>query len=262
MVWQYKFNNLKLNDMNKSMNLSEMTYKEMVEMSAALQQAMAIKRANEVNEALRILMDTYGLTKDEMKSCLDGEDSINPVTTQEMDDLTEAVVIPEVVENTQAGDEEPLALPEPSQDGEEETEVSINPEPQEENNGVSKMTSVFDLPALKAPYNPVAAKKKVSTPVEKTPVAETEEELPSMDTLLSDDPEYKALYHPIIPVKKTSLPTMDSLLSGEPINKILCLGNTDPKGKSYRQNNRICHAGGIIPTETASGHTLVYIPAA
>ena len=101
------------------MNLSEMTYKEMVEMSATLQQAMAIKRANEVKEALRILMDAYGLSKDEMKSCLDGEDSINPITSLE------------VVENPQIEDEVPLALPDPSKEDEVETEVSINPEPQE-----------------------------------------------------------------------------------------------------------------------------------
>ena len=205
------------------MNLSELTYKEMVEMSATLQQAMAIKRANEVKEALRILMDAYGLSKDEMKSCLDGEDSINPITSLE------------VVENPQIEDEVPLALPDPSKEDEVETEVSINPEPQEENNVEPK-----------------------------TAMVETEDELPTLESLLSDDPEYKAFYHPATPVKRNnrSLPTLDELLSGEPINRILCQGNLEPKGAAYRQHSRVCHADGIIPTETATGQTLVYIPPA
>lgn len=221
--------------MNKSMNLSEMTYKELMEMSVAIQQAMAIKRVNEVKEAIRILMDTYGLTKEEMKSYLDGEDSINPVTPQEVDDQTETLVISDVMENPQAEDEEPLALPESSQEGEVETEVSINPEPQEENKVESK-----------------------------PPMVETDGELPTMDSLLSDDPEYKAFYHPVTQVKKSSrtLATMEELLAGEPINDILCLGNLMPKGSSFPQHTRICHAGGIIPTELASGQTFVYIPAA
>ena len=364
--------------MNKSMNLSGMTYNdlkagyealmvsinEQMEKCREYQQAMDIKRANDVKEALRFLMDTYGLTKDEMKTYLDGEDSITPITIKEVDDQTEAVDISEVVEIAQAGDEEPLALPESSQEGEVETEVSINPEPQEENKGESKTTSVFDHPALKAPYSPVTAKKKSATPVDKTsvekaiefaktlPVAEgidinkpyfvtyefavskkgeltqdaetfgrnetvetiskiksgdkgsakslhatdvvftddcsaymwyngkyitvtiyhipvkgstateAEEPLPTMDSLLSDDPEYKAFYHPITPVKKNTLPTMDELLSGEPINRILCLGNEVPDDKAYKQHYRITHVDGIIPTETATGQTIIYIPPA
>ena len=354
------------NDLKAGYEALMVSINEQMEKSREYRLAMAIVRANEVTEALRILMDTYGLTKDEMKSYLDDEDSINPITTQEEDDQTEAVVIPEVVENTQTGGEEPLALPVPSQDGEEETEVSINPEPQEENNEEPKVTSVYNLPELKAPYNPVAAKEKASAPVEKTlvekaielaktlPVAdgidvnepyfvtydfavskkgeltqdtetfgrnettemlstikaevmgnakslhatdvvanddctaymwydgknitvtfystsikgrtvtEPEGELPTMESLLSDDPEYKAIYHPITLEKKNSrsLPTLDELLSGQPINDILCLGNLNPKGAAFRQHSRINHAGGIIPTETATGNTLVYIPAA
>ena len=40
---------------------------------------------------------------------------------------------------------------------------------------------------------------------------------------------------------------MDELLSGNPINRILCLGNEEPKGKAFRQHTRINHVGGIIP---------------
>ena len=218
------------------MNISGMTYNdlkagyealmvsinEQMEKCREYQRAMAIKRTDEVKEALRILMDSYGLSKDEMKSYLDGEDSINPITSVE------------VVENPQIEDEVLLALPEPSKEDEVDTEVSINQESQEE------------------------------TVDSKTAMVETEDELPTLESLLSDDPEYKAFYHPVIPVKKNSraLPTLDELLSGEPINRILCLGNLEPKGTAYRQNTRICHPDGIIPTETASGQTLIYIPPA
>ena len=258
------------------MNISGMTYNdlkagyealmvsinEQMEKCREYQREMAIRRTDEVKEALRILMDTYGLTKDEMRSYLDGGDSINPVITQEVVDLTETVVIPEAVEITQTEDEEPLALPESSQVDEVETEVSINTEEKVENKEEPAVISVFDLPALKAPYDPVATKIEPDTPVEKTPLKETEGELPTLDELLSEDPEYKAFYHPATPVKKNSraLPTLDELLSGEPINRILCLGNLEPKGTAYRQNTRICHPDGIIPTETASGQTLIYIP--
>lgn len=218
------------------MNISGMTYNdlkagyealmvsinEQMEKCREYQREMAIRRTDEVKEALRILMDSYGLSKDEMKSYLDGEDSINPITSVE------------VVENPQIEDEVLLALPEPSKEDEVETEVSINQESQEE------------------------------TVDPKTAMVETEDELPTLESLLSDDPEYKAFYHPVTPVKKNSraLPTLDELLSGEPINRILCLGNLEPKGTAYRQNTRVCHPDGIIPTETASGQTLIYIPPA
>ena len=352
------------NDLKAGYEALMVSINEQMEKCREYQQAMDIKRANDVKEALRFLMDTYGLTKDEMKTYLDGEDSITPITIKEVDDQTEAVDISEVVEIAQAGDEEPLALPESSQEGEVETDVSINPEPQEENKGESKTTSVFDHPALKAPYSLVTANKKSATPVDKTsvekaiefaktlPVAEgidvnepffvtyefavskkgelsldaepfgrnetaetistiraeakgfakslhatdvvstddctaymwydgkcitvtfynilikdstdtvAEENLPTMDSLLSEDPEYKAFYHPVTQEKKNTLPTMDELLSGEPINRILCLGNEVPDDKAYKQHYRISHVDGIIPTETASGQTIIYIPPA
>ena len=121
-----------------------MTYKELVELSIDLPQMMAIKRANEVKDALREVMAIYGLTKEQMKSYLDDEGSINPANTQEEEAPTEIVVFPEVVENTPIEGEEPLALPASSQDGEVETVVSINPEAKEENNVESKATSEFD----------------------------------------------------------------------------------------------------------------------
>lgn len=340
----------------KNMNLNEMSYNELVAKNAETQKAIEalvaksveyqkainLKREASIKEALRVCMDTYGVTKEEMMSILGGEDSINPATTQEVDDITETVALPEAKENNGV---EALALPE----HQEET----------------KTTSVFDLPVFKEPYNPLETKKK-ETPIasEKTlvekavelaktlPVAdginvnepyfvtydfavskkgeltqdtdtfgrnesvdnlkkikaenkgsakslhatdmistedctaymwyggknitvnfysipikdsttnESEETLPTMESLLSDDPEYKAFYHPVTPKKKDNrrLPTIDELLSDEPFNRILCLGNEEPKGKAYRQHTRINHVGGIIPTETATGKTGIYIP--
>ena len=347
--------------MKKNVSLNEMSYNELVAMnietqkaieklvakSVEYQKAIKFKREKSIKEALRACMDAYGVSTEEMKSILEGDDSINPAITQEADDLTETVALPEAEENNGV---ETLALPEHK----EETRV----EP--------KTTSVFDLPALKEPYNPLETKKSVTpTAPEKTlvekavelaktlpvadginvnepyfvtyefavskkgeltldadtfgrnesvenlesikaekkgfakslyatdvfstedctaymwyegkyitvnfysiPIKEStttvhEETLPTMESLLSDDPEYKAFYHPVTPKKKNNrrIPTIDELLSGEPVNKILCLGNEEPKGKAYRQHTRINHVGGIIPTETATGKTGIYIPA-
>ena len=257
-----------------------MTYKELMEMNVAIQQALAIKRANEVKDAIRILMDTYGLTKDEMKSYLDGEDSINPVTTQDVDEQAETVVIQEEVEDIQTGDGEPLVLPESSSRDDGDTDNSINPEPQVGDNQVETAvipevlediqtgdgeplalpeSSRKDNRKTEVSINPEPQEEKNVEP--KTPVVETEGELPTMDSLLSGEPAYKAFYHPVTPVKKAPLPTMEELLSGEPGNRILTLGNLKPAGSPHLQHTRISHTGGIIPTIMASGQTIVYIPA-
>ncbi len=319
---------------------------KLVAKSVEYQKAIKFKREKSIKEALRACMDAYGVTKEEMRSIMDGDDSINPATTQEAGDLTETVALPEVKENSVV---EPIALP----------------EHQEENKVETKTTSVFDLPVFKEPYNPLETKKKetpiasektlvekavelaktlpvadginvnepyfvtydfavskkgeltqdtdtfgrnesvdnlkkikaenkgsakslhatdmistedctaymwyggknitvnfYSIPIKDSTTIESEETLPTMESLLSDDPEYKAFYHPVTPKKKDNrrLPTIDELLSDEPINKILCLGNEEPKGKAYRQHTRINHVGGIIPTETATGKTGIYIP--
>jgi hypothetical protein len=246
--------------MKKKENLNEMSYNELVaknvEVQKSIQKLMAksveyqkainLKKEESIKEALRACMKTYGVTKEEMKSILDGEESINPVIPQKVYDLTETEAIPEVKEDN-------------------EVETPAIPEPQEENKVETKTTSVFDLPALQEEYNPLETKKR-KTPAapEKTLVEGTEETLPTMESLLCDDPEYKAFYHPVTPEKKNNrrLPTLDELLSKEPVNKILCLGNEEPKGKAYRQHTRINHVKGIIPTETATGKTTIYIPAA
>ena len=142
-----------------------------------------------------------------------------------------------------------------------EEEDSINSESKEEEENKAETASIWEHPALTAPYNPVAVKKSEEPVVPEKPLVENSDgDLPSLEGLLSDDPEYKAFYHPVTPVKKNSIPTMEELLSGEPINRILCLGNEVPDDKAYKQHYRITHVDGIIPTETATGQTIIYIP--
>ena len=181
-----------------------------------------------MKRAFNDLLKTYSISKEEMMRIYFGEDS--------------TISIPAVENTLDAGEETPM----------EET-VSITPEPQEGN----KVDDLWNHPALKAPYTSKAGKKNEVAPVESP-----ETELPTMESLLSDVPEYKELYTPKVLMKKSkkSLPTMDELLSDDPTNRILCLGNVKEKGSPYRQHTRINHADGIIPTETATGKTMVYIP--
>lgn len=227
--------------MMNTMNISGMSYEELVAMSIAIQQAINNKKDEAMKEIARAYQKALalGITEEEMKAYFSAE-----TTSQET-----------------------LAIPETTQVVEEVTPieelVSINPEGKEENNVEKEVTSVWEHPALTAPYNPMVAKEDVSTPEpEVTPVEKTEVELSSMEELLSDDPEYKEFYAPKHPEKKSdrALPTMEELISGKPINRILCMGNLNPKGAPYRQHSRLNHVDGIIPTETATGQTLVYIP--
>lgn len=212
--------------MKYSTNYSRMSYNEFV--------AMSIKKA------FCALMDAYGLSKEEMMTILDSEESIISTTAKEVEDQAESAVAAEIVES------QPLALP----------------EPKEKNVTTSKTSSVFDSPALKAPYTTTPVKKGAITPApEKTPGDETEENLPTMENLLSISPEYKVLYAGEPPIKDDNrgMITMDALLSEEPVNQILNLGNMEPEGK-FGQHTRVCDPKGICPTLTATGHsTLVYI---
>ena len=247
--------------MNKSMNISGMTYNDlkagyealMVSINEQMEKCREYEQAiiNKKEEVMREFARAYmavkeiGVTEEEMEAFLDKESATAEVCGQE-----------------------PPTLPEPIQEENVtlvEEEDSTNPENNEEEENKVETASIWDNPALTAPYNPVAAKKSEAPAApEKTPEENSDEELSSLEDLLSDDPEYKAFYHPATPVKKNhrSLPTLDELLSGEPINRILCQGNLEPKGAAYRQHSRVCHADGIIPTETATGQTLVYIPPA
>lgn len=235
----------------KKFDISEMSYSELVAKNIALQEdiknkmeeayalQLAIKdrREEEMKRAFEELLKNFSATKEELMKLFYGED----VTTVS-------------VENTPDSEKEPLSLPEPQEVTPVQETVFINTADKE---------SIWNHPALLAPYNPKVCKEKenASSP-DKTTVEKSEEDLPTMESLLSDVPEYKEFYTPKTPVKKSnrSLLTMDELLSGDPINRILCLGNEEPKGKAFRQHTRINHVGGIIPTETATGKTGVYIP--
>ena len=222
------------------MNYDGMSYNELVAQKLELEKAINQKREQEMKRAFDDLLKNFSATKEEVMKLYFGED----VTT-----ATE--------ENALDSAKEPLALPESQEVTSMEETVSINTEDKD---------SLWNHPALLAAYNPKASKEKNTSASEKTTVEKSEEDLPTMESLLSDVPEYKELYTPKAPVKASvkksnrSLPTMDELLSGDPINRILCLGNEKSKGKAYRQHTRINHVDGIIPTETATGKTGIYIP--
>ena len=220
------------------MNYDGMSYNELVAQKMELEKAINKMREQEMKRAFDELLKTYSISKEEMMRIYFGEDSTTSIP---------------VVENTLDAGEAPFALPEPKVETPKEEMVSITPEPQEGN----KVDDLWNHPALKAPYTSKAGKKN-----EVAPVDGPETELPTMESLLSDVPEYKELYTPKVLMKKSkkSLPTMDELLSDDPTNRILCLGNVKEKGSPYRQHTRINHADGIIPTETATGKTMVYIP--
>ena len=243
MELQLKSNYFKINIMEKN-NISEMSYTDLVaknnalqeeikkkmEEAYALQEELKAKREEEMKRAFEELMNTFSPTQEEMKDIFDRVFSTPTTPTEEI-----------ALDNGK----EPLALPE-----------------HEEKNETVEMSDIWNHPALQAPYNPLSIKESVTKPApEQTTVAEADKELPTMEELLSDVPEYKKFFTPKTPGKKTRrLPAMDDLLSGKPVNQILCVGNLNPKGSPYLQHTRVCHPSGIIPTETATGHTLVYIP--
>lgn len=228
----------------KENNISEMSYtdlvaknialqeniKKMMEEANALQDALKTKREEEMKRAFEEVIRTFSPTQEEMMDIFDRTFTTPTIPTEE--------IAPD-------NGKETLALPE-----------------HEEENKTLEVTDIWSHPALQAPYNPLSIKESVTTSApEQTTVEKTDESLPTMEELLSDVPEYKKLYTPKTPVKKKRrLPAMDDLLSGNPVNQILCLGNETPKGAPYRQHYRINHTDGIIPTETATGKTMVFIP--
>lgn len=215
--------------MKKNLTYDGLSYSELVAKRNELDLVISRMRKQEMKRAFDELLKNFSATKEELMDLYSGEE----VVSQPVTDVPKDVL--------------PL----------EET-VSINPEPKEEYTA----ESIWNHPALQAPYSPQAIKKSAAPKPEETPVVKSEETLPSLEELLSDVPEYKELYTPKAPVKKNSrsLPTFKELLSDEPVNRILNLGNELPKDASYRQHTRICHTDGIIPTETATGKTEVYIP--
>ena len=258
----------KIEEMIKANLSAGMTYDELESMVDALSRAkdeayahILAKKQEEMRRITREYLEkmaSFDLNQEDVKSLLENEMSILP---KDIDEWCAQVIGPEEENSVEIPDQ---ALPEYPNPDAADSEVSLVSEHQEETKVETKTTSVFDLPALKEPYNPLGTKKSATPSApEKTSVEDAEETLPTMESLLSDDPEYKALYHPVTPKKKNNrrLPTLDELLSEEPVNKILCLGNEEPKGKAYRQNTRINHVRGIIPTETAIGKTGIYIPA-
>lgn len=255
-------------------NGSAMNYQDCIKL-AAYYAELAQKIKEETIDSILIQMAMAGITIDDISN---GFASSKPTSTQKQEVISgneqTTPAIPEAVQTSAAAE------------GVENNESSTQMKPK----------SAFDDPALDAPYVPKAAKKKAKTapkiaekstqdenqdtpapPVEcdpkgaqkkldsmltstddSTSVA-SEDSLSPMEELLSNDTTYKEYYQgkPSGKKKRKILP-MEELLS-EPINKILLMGNEFPRGASFRQHGRFVHADGIIPTETATGRTGIYI---
>lgn len=237
---------------------ASMDYQDLINEMDSIRSIMEAKRQEAMAEAIAQVMKNFGASKSDIINCLGGdikEEPISITTAQEVE--TEMIpALPESTENVSSLDE--------LLNGGNTVKVSIKKEKKavkknKEENKVetveSAAVSVFDNPALKAPYNPKAVKCAA-------PKKEIEEEKVSfLDELLYGNPEYKTYYAGENPIKmKHNLVSMDELLSGKPVNRILNMGNTLPEGTSFRQHTRICHADGICPTLTAQGNTTyVYV---
>lgn len=241
---------------------ASMDYQDLINEMDSIRSIMEAKRQEAMAEAIAQVMKNFGASKSDIINLMGGdvkEEPISVTTAQEVE--TEMITaLPESTEKVSSLDE--------LINGGSTVEVSIKKNKKakktvkkvKEENKVETMESatgsVFDNPAFKAPYNPKAVKCAAA------PEKEIEEEpVSSLEELLSGNPEYKAYYAEMNPIKMNqNLVSMDELLSGEPVNRILNMGNTLPEGTSFRQHTRICHADGICPTLTAQGNTTyVYV---
>lgn len=283
-----KYNNLIINTMEtnfttavaemvKNTNYAEMNYgellgtiNEMMATVAVYKPLLEIKRKEELAKAMSSIMGAYCATKEEMMECVDMLDfSKNPMNTFSSIKKMETEVTPEIAENSQDNDEI-LAIPEFTQTSTTEETTPSDAQNNDtiipENKVETKTKSVFDNPAFKEKYNPVSTcketKENVESDIKETVDTMSEEKLPSMEELLCENPEYKAFYYPeeTFIKKQRRLATMEELTSGNPVRRVLCMGNTLPKGAAFRQHTRQNNVRGIIPTETATGKTRIYIP--
>lgn len=198
------------------------------------------------------MKNDFNATDDEIHEYFDLAETMVSFEEESMEKPVSAMSEPQMVENSI------LALPEPAkietEEGEQNVlESALAGETDEIiKQDVADSSSIFDSPELSAAYNPTTDNE------DNTSISADDEPLPSFDELFATDRAYNESI--AIPTStKKKLPHMDDLLSGEPINSILCLGNLKPKGTSYRQHTRINDADGIIPTETAVGNTLISI---
>lgn len=231
--------------------IESMDYWELFKMNELIEQHLISKRKESMDSIARAYcanMAVLGATLEEMKAEIEtcfGKMNVLPVTPIAVDEIKD-------IEPKEVNPALPEATPVIA-------EVKEIPDEPQDNTALPENKietgSVYDDPAFQEMYDPIAAKGKAANP---TPVAE--EPLPSMESLLADDPKYKAYYEGFKQQKKNKLLSMDELLSGEPLNRIINMGNDRPKGASYRYHDRYCHVDGIIPTETASGKTGIYIP--
>ena len=238
---------------------ASMSYPDLINEMDYIRSIMEAKRQEAMAEAVAQVMKNFGASKSDIINCIGGDAKEEPIsiTTAQEVEMEIIPALPEPSENVSSLDE--------LLNGGSTVKVSIKKDKKtvkkiKEENKVETMKStsgsVFDNPAFKAPYNPNAV-KCAAVPKEEI----KEGKVSSLEELLSSNPEYKAYYAGENPIKKKqTLVSMDELLSGEPVNRILNMGNTLPEGTSFRQHTRICHADGICPTLTAQGNTAyVYV---
>lgn len=208
------------------------------------------KKIEELNSIIKMQEEIAALNHEymskmaELNACL-GDNPLCytdiPIAIANIEDITSA----DEVENNQNEVNETQTLPE-TQTAKEDTISSKEdtvPIKKEKKNNVVAKKRVFDNPAFKEPYNPV---------VVKSTAPETDEKIRSMKEILSEGTETKK--EPTKCGRKKAL-SMKDLLAGEPIDRILCVGNYKDRETDFSQHTRICLAEGICPTLTATGNT-------
>lgn len=199
------------------------------------------KKIDAINSLIKIQDEMDTLHREYMTKMAEfnkrlAENPFYSSSTKGVDDMIEEITSAEIVEDSRNDDKEILALPVP------ETRTVTVPIKKEKKPSVkAAKKSVFDNPAFKEPYKPLATKNTTSP--------SKEENLPSFDEILSDGVSTK----PIKCDKKGKI-TMEECLSGKPIDRILCAGILRPEYK-VKQHERICLSDGIFPTITAGGNT-------
>lgn len=208
----------------------------------------AINSLLKIKEEMAVLHREYMAKMAEFNTRLT-ENPFFSTFTKGAGEMIAEVTSAEVVESKQSDDKEMLALPEISTTAEnlvklstpkaKRTASSIKKE--KKSSVVATKKSVFDNPAFKKPYNPVASKN--------TDSSSNEGDVHSFEDIFSND----STKSPVKGGRKGTI-TMDECLSDKPIDRILCAGILNPEYK-FKQHERICLSDGIFPTITAGGNT-------
>lgn len=286
-------NSISLAALANSANYSAMSYAELVELNLAylwalgdIKKLMDVKRKEEMAIITReyvTKMKAYLAADDEILSCIEKEIPSGELVCSDIPMIEDAATDVEMVEveaempdGNMIGVDDVPALPEHPQtcaaevedasSDEESCTIAESHDEEAAEPAAPKNGSAFDNPAVKVSFKskhkknadkatPETKETDSDAPADGASNPEPEEALPTMEELLCDDPMYKAHYAAPSPIQKSKMITMEELLSGEPVNEILNLGNLKPEDAPFRQHTRVCDASGICPTLTATGNT-------